>query len=266
MAATNLLLKSGVSIQEMNTVRKHLSQVKGGQLARLAHPALLISLILSDVVGRSPGRHSWDPLWGDPPPFKECQEVLDRYGLKDKLLMKSHLEEIKEMLRNTKPGEPIFSQTLSILVGTNMQALKAAANQAEKLGYTSLILSSLIEGDTTEAARFHTALAKEIVIRAVILWFDLLASFPGGETTVVVRGQGKGGRNQEFALAAALDLEGLKGVCLLCGGTDGTDDHRRRWGSDGGWRHGGPGAGERTRSKRVAFGGKQLIPFFPTPR
>ena len=226
MAATNLLLKSGVSIQEMNTVRKHLSQVKGGQLARLAHPATLISLILSDVVGDPLDVIASGPTVGDPTTYKECQEVLDRYALKDKLpaSVKSHLEEgIEGKVPETpKPGEPIFSQTLSILVGTNMQALKAAANQAEKLGYTSLILSSLIEGDTTEAARFHTALAKEIVMSGhpVVRPACLIS---GGETTVVVRGQGKGGRNQEFALAAALDLEGLQGVCLLCGGTDGTD-------------------------------------------
>jgi glycerate-2-kinase len=116
----------------------------------------LISLILSDVVGDPLDVIASGPTVGDPTTYKECQEVLDRYALKDKLpaSVKSHLEQgIEGKVPETpKPGEPIFSQTLSILVGTNMQALKAATNQAEKLGYTSLILSSLIEGDTTEAA------------------------------------------------------------------------------------------------------------------
>lgn len=226
MTATNLLLKSGASIQEMNTVRKHLSQVKGGQLARLAYPATLISLILSDVVGDPLDVIASGPTVGDPTTYKECQEIVDRYALQDTLpaSVRSHLEAgVKGKVPETpKPNEPIFSQTLSILVGTNMQALKAAAKQAEKLGYKSLILSSLIEGDTTEAAHFHAALAKEIVMSGhpVVRPACLIS---GGETTVVVRGKGKGGRNQEFALAAALELEGLEGVCLLCGGTDGTD-------------------------------------------
>jgi hydroxypyruvate reductase len=192
----------------------------------LAHPATLISLILSDVVGDPLDVIASGPTVGDPTTYKECQEVLDRYALKDTLpaSVKSHLEEgIEGKVPETpKPDEAIFSRNLSILVGTNMQALKAAAKQAEKLGYTSLILSSLIEGDTTEAARFHTALAKEIVMSGhpVVRPACLIS---GGETTVVVQGEGKGGRNQEFALVAALELEGLKGVCLLSGGTDGTD-------------------------------------------
>lgn len=226
MAATKLLLKSGASIHEMNTVRKHLSQVKGGQLARLAYPATLISLILSDVVGDRLDVIASGPTVGDPSTYKECQEIVNRYALQDRLpgSVKSHLEAgVKGKVQETpKPNEPIFSQTLSILVGTNMQALKAAARQAEKLGYTSLILSSLIEGDTTEAAHFHAALAREIVMSGhpVVRPACLIS---GGETTVVVRGNGKGGRNQEFSLVAAIELEGLQGVCLLCGGTDGTD-------------------------------------------
>ena len=226
MAATNLLLRSGASIQEMNTVRKHLSQVKGGKLARLAHPATLISLILSDVVGDPLDVIASGPTVGDPTTYKECQEVLDRYALQDKLptSVKSHLGAgIEGSIPETpKPNEAIFSRTLSILVGTNMQALKAAAKQAEKLGYTCLILSSLIEGDTTEAARFHTALAREIVMSGHPVRRPACL-ISGGETTGVVRGKGKGGRNQHFALEAALELEGLEGVCLLSGGTDGTD-------------------------------------------
>ncbi len=226
MATTDLLLKSGAAIQEMNTIRKHLSQVKGGQLARLTHPATLISLILSDVVGDPLDVIASGPTVGDPTTFQDCLEVLDRYALREALpaSVRSHLEAGKEgkVPETPTPDDPIFSQTTSVLVGTNLQALKAAAAEAEELGYASFILSSLIEGDTAEAARFHTALLREIV-RSGHPLPPPACLISGGETTVVVRGKGKGGRNQEFALAAALDLAGIEGVCLLCGGTDGTD-------------------------------------------
>jgi hydroxypyruvate reductase len=226
MATTDLLLKSGASIQEMNTIRKHLSQVKGGQLTRLAHPAILISLILSDVVGDPLDVIASGPTVGDPTEFQDCLEVVKRYGLEEKLpgSVKSHLKAglVREVSETPKPDDPIFSQTYTVLVGTNVQALKAAAIEAEKLGYSSLILSSMIEGDTTEAARFHTAIVREIVSSGHPLE-PPACLISGGETTVVVRGKGKGGRNQHFALEAALQLEGLEGVCLLSGGTDGTD-------------------------------------------
>ncbi len=166
------------------------------------------------------------PTVGDPTTFQDCLEVLDRYALREALpaSVRSHLEAGKEgkVPETPTPDDPIFSQTTSVLVGTNLQALKAAAAEAEELGYASFILSSLIEGDTAEAARFHTALLREIV-RSGHPLPPPACLISGGETTVVVRGKGKGGRNQEFALAAALDLAGIEGVCLLCGGTDGTD-------------------------------------------
>lgn len=226
MAATDLLLNSGASIQEMNTIRKHLSQIKGGQLTKLAHPATLVSLILSDVVGDPLDVIASGPTVGDPTTFQDCKAVLNRYSLREKLpaSVRSHLEAgIEGKVPETpKPDDPIFSQTSTVLVGTNLQALKAAANEADKIGYTTFILSSMIEGDTTEAARFHTALVKEIV-RSGHPVKRPACLISGGETTVVVRGKGKGGRNLEFALAAAAELEGLAGVCLLSGGTDGTD-------------------------------------------
>jgi hydroxypyruvate reductase len=226
MATTDLLLKSGASIQEMNAVRKHLSQVKGGQLARLAQPATLVSLILSDVVGDPMDVIASGPTVGDPTTFKHCIEVLNNYNLIEKLpgSVRSHLEAGVEgrVSETPKPGDPLFQKTTSVMVGTNLQALEAAAAEAKRLGYACLILSSLIEGDTGEAARFHTALAREIVRSGHPLPRPACL-ISGGETTVVVRGKGKGGRNQEFALTAALELEGLDGVCLLSGGTDGTD-------------------------------------------
>ena len=226
MAATDLLLRSGVSIQDMNAIRKHLSQVKGGQLTRLVHPATMVSLILSDVVGDPLDVIASGPTVGDPTTFQYCMEVLDKYNLTEELptSVRSHLKAGAEgrVLETPKPDNPIFKKTHSVLVGTNLQALEAAAAEAEKLGYTSLILSSMIEGDTGEAARFHTALAREIVRSGHPLPRPACL-ISGGETTVVVRGGGKGGRNQEFALVAALGLVGVEGVCLLSGGTDGTD-------------------------------------------
>ncbi len=226
MTATNLLLKSGVPIQEMNAVRKHLSQVKGGQLARLVYPAMLVSFILSDVVGDPLDVIASGPTVGDPSTFEHCAEILDRYGLWQDLptSVSLHLQEGVEgrVPETPKPDDPVFANTHAILVGTNLQALEAAATAAEELGYSSLILSSMIEGDTGEAARFHTALAREIVRSGHPLPRPACL-ISGGETTVVVRGQGKGGRNQEFALVAAIGLDGVEGVCLLCGGTDGTD-------------------------------------------
>ncbi len=226
MATTDLLLKSGTSIQEMNTIRKHLSQVKGGQLARLAHPATLISLILSDVVGDPLDVIASGPTVGDPTEFQDCLEIINRYNLEEKLpgSVKSHLKAglVGEVSETPKPDDPIFSQTYTVLVGTNLQALEAAVLEAERLGYSSLILSSMIEGDTTEAARFHTAIVREIVSSGHPLE-PPACLISGGETTVVIRGRGKGGRNQHFALEAALELEGLEKVCLLSGGTDGTD-------------------------------------------
>jgi glycerate 2-kinase len=226
MATTNLLLKSGASIEEMNTIRKHLSQIKGGQLARLASPATLVTLVLSDVVGDHLNVIASGPTVGDPSTFQDCRAVLDRYSLREKLptSVRSHLEAgIEGRVPETpKPNDPIFYNSYTTLVGNNMQALKAAAEKAQMLGYHTLILSSMIEGDTSEAAGFHSALVKEIVQSGHPI-APPACLISGGETTVVVRGKGKGGRNLEFSLAAALELEGLAGVCLLSGGTDGTD-------------------------------------------
>ena len=226
MATTNLLLRSGASIQEMNAIRKHLSQVKGGQLARLAYPATLVSLILSDVVGDPLDVIASGPTVADPTTFQECVEIVDRYELRKELpeAVFSYLEEgvAGSVSETVKQGDPIFRATSTILVGTNLQALEAAAAEADRLGYACLVLSSMIEGDTAAAARFHTALAREIVNSGHPLKRPACL-ISGGETTVVVRGMGKGGRNQEFALEAALELEGIGGVCLLSGGTDGTD-------------------------------------------
>jgi hydroxypyruvate reductase len=226
MKTTDLLLKSGAAIQEMNAIRKHLSQVKGGQLARLLHPASVVSLILSDVVGDPLDVIASGPTVGDPSTFKHCAGVLDRYHLWEDLptSVRLHLKAGVEgrIPETPKADDPIFERTHTVLVGTNLQALEAAAGEAQRIGYSSIILSSMIQGDTGEAARFHAALTREIVSSGHPLP-PPACLISGGETTVVVRGKGKGGRNQEFSLVAALELAGLESVSLLCGGTDGTD-------------------------------------------
>ena len=226
MVTTDLLLKSGATIQEMNTIRKHLSQIKGGRLARLAHPATLVSLVLSDVVGDPLDVIASGPTVGDPSTFRDCTAVLERYSLREKVppSVRSYLDAGAkgEVAETPKPDDIVFLDTYTALVGNNLQALKAASEEAHMLGYNTLILSSMIEGDTTEAAGFHTALIKEIV-RSGHPVGPPACLISGGETTVVVKGKGKGGRNQEFCLAAALELEGLTGVFILSGGTDGTD-------------------------------------------
>lgn len=223
---TKQLLEIGATIHEINAVRKHISQIKGGQLARLVYPSTLISLILSDVIGDNLDSIASGPTVPDSSTFNDCLHILDKYNIKRKIppAVLEHLErgvrgEIKE---TPKADDPAFKKTQNVIIGSNILAVKAAREKAQELKYHSLILSSFIEGEAKEVARVHTALAKEI----------LSSGFPvprpacvisGGETTVTIRGKGLGGRNQEFVLAAAIDIDGLEDVVILSGGTDGTD-------------------------------------------
>ncbi len=225
-AATQALLDAGASIHEMNALRKHLSRVKGGQLARMAYPATMVSLVLSDVVGDDPDTIASGPTVPDGTTYATCLEAVDRFRIRSKLPepVLEHLEAGVEGGRPETPkaGDPAFARTHYVLVGHNALALRAAAEAAQFRGYRPLILSSRIEGETREAARMHAAIASECRVTghpipppACIL--------SGGETTVTIRGPGKGGRNQEFALAAGIDLSGIPGVVLMSVGTDGTD-------------------------------------------
>lgn len=222
----SVLLQCGASIHEINTIRKHLSRIKGGRLAKAAHPARLVALILSDVVGDDLDVIASGPTVPDPSTFSDCMEILSKYHLEDRLpssvttlLRKGHSRQVPE---TPKPGDPAFEKTTNIIIGNNSNALLAAKTAAEDMGYHTLILSSGIQGDTREAARFHAAIAREIRSSqhpipppACIL--------SGGETTVQVTGTGKGGRNQEFVLQAALDIAGAGPIVVLSAGTDGTD-------------------------------------------
>lgn len=223
---TKILLDAGANIHEINTLRKHLSQVKGGRLAKFAHPATLISLILSDVIGDDLDSIASGPTVPDHSTYEDCLHILDKYQIFQRIpsaaaeiLQKGAAGEIEE---TPKPGNPVFRQTQNLIIGSNIQAIRASAKKAEELGYNTLILSTFVEGETREVARVHTAIAREILSSGNPV--DRPACvLSGGETTVTVRGKGKGGRNQEFSLAASLDIDKLENVVVLCAGTDGTD-------------------------------------------
>lgn len=211
---TQQMLAAGANIHEMNAVRKHLSRIKGGGLVRLAGEARVLTLILSDVIGDDLSTIGSGPTVPDPTTWDTVDEILARYKLR--------LPEGIARVETPKPGDPAFRRVTNIIVGSNTQSVDAAAAAAKKLGYRPLVLSTVMEGEAREAARFHVAVARE-VIRARRPVASPACLLSGGEPTVTIRGSGQGGRNQEFALAAALDLQSLPGVLVFSAGTDGTD-------------------------------------------
>ncbi len=223
---TQMLLGCGASIQEINAVRKHLSQVKGGQLARAAAPAPVVNLMLSDVVGDDLDTIASGPFVPDRSTFQDVALILERYDLVKRIpvVVREYVERgVKGQAPETpKPGAPEFQRVINLIVGSNYKALLAAADEAKKAGYRPLILSSYVTGETREVARVHAALAKEIRASGHPVR-PPACLISGGETTVTLKGNGKGGRNQEFALAAAIELDGIKDVLLFSAGTDGTD-------------------------------------------
>jgi hydroxypyruvate reductase len=223
---TQSLLDCGADIHEINTIRKHISQFKGGGLARLAYPSTILSFILSDVVGDPLDVIVSGPTVPDPSTFEEAWEVLKKYGLIDRIpaSIRNTLWAGKEgtLEETPKYGDIIFEKVHHYLIGSNILALRAAEKKASSLGLHTMILSSSIVGETREVARFHVAIGKEVISsgKPVPRPACILS---GGETTVTMKGHGRGGRNQEFALAGALEINGLEKMVLLSGGTDGTD-------------------------------------------
>ena len=225
-AITRLLLHCGAVIGEINAVRKHISSIKGGQLARLAFPATVISLLLSDVIGDSLDVIGSGPTVADASTFADAQTVLRKYGI-DRKAPAAVRERIErgvggEIPETPKPGDPALSRTQNLVVGSNILAVTAAAAKARELGLRTMVLSTFIEGETRDVARMHAAIARQARVYGQPVRGPACI-ITGGETTVTIRGDGKGGRNQEFALAAAIDLDGLDDVLILSGGTDGTD-------------------------------------------
>lgn len=225
-ATTDALLTSGATINELNAVRKHLSAVKGGQLARRVAPARLVTLIVSDVVGDPLDVIASGPTVPDPTTFAEAWDVLVRFGLLDRVppAVRLYLQEGVAGGRpeTPKPGDPIFAGVHNVIVASNRQAAEAAARRATELGYHAVVLTTFLEGEAREVGTVLAALARELAT------FDRPLPRPaclvcGGETTVTVRGNGIGGRNQEIALSAALRLEGLPNVVVATLATDGGD-------------------------------------------
>ena len=224
--ASAKLLECGATIDEINTVRKHLSSVKGGQLAKAAYPSTLITLMLSDVVGDPMDIIASGPTVPDESTFEDAYKIIQKYSLEEKILNSVYqflrsgkMGKIKETPEN---GNKIFDNTQNVIVGSNKIALHTAEEKAKDLGYNTIVLSSMIQGESKEAAKFFAAIAKE-VSRTGTPVPKPACIIAGGETTVTIKGKGKGGRNQEFALSAAMEIEGCNGVVILSAGTDGTD-------------------------------------------
>ena len=225
-ALTRQLLACGANINDVNAVRKHLSRLKGGQLARLAQPAQLIALILSDVIGDPLDTIASGPTAPDATTFAEALAVLRRYGIEERVP-----GNVLEYLRagaagnspeTPKPGDAMFSRVANLIVANNGAAVEGCGRKATELGYHPLVLSTRTEGEAREVARSHVAVARKVLRhgRPVAPPACIISS---GETTVTVRGDGLGGRNQEFALASALAVSGTDGIAILAAGTDGTD-------------------------------------------
>ena len=206
---TRQLLACGANIHEINTVRKHLSAIKGGQLAAMAEPAQVITLILSDVIGDNLDVIGSGPTAPDCSTVADAIAVLTKFGIQTAAARAFH-------------ETPKYSNAENIVIGSNRQAMAAAAGKARDLGFHTLLLASTIEGETRDVARLHAAIAREIRTSGNPVPIPACV-ISGGETTVTLRGSGKGGRNQEFALAAAIDIAGMKDSVILSAGTDGTD-------------------------------------------
>ena len=225
-AATKNLLACGATIHEINAIRKHLSRAKGGQLARAACPAGVLSLILSDVVGDDLDVIGSGPTVPDRSSFQDALEILQRYGIWERTpdAVRDRLAQgaAGVLAETPKPGDPAFRAGAQVLVGSCLGALTAAARAAERMGYRPIILSSKVEGEAREVAKAFAAIGKEIRDSGHPL-APPACLLMGGETTVTLQGDGRGGRNQEFVLAGAIALDGAQGLVLLAGGTDGTD-------------------------------------------
>ncbi|MFQ6071073.1 MAG: glycerate kinase, partial [Candidatus Aminicenantales bacterium] len=223
---TRLLLRSGVKIQEMNAIRKHLSGVKGGRLSKLAFPSTLISLVLSDVIGDELEFIASGPTVPDSSTFRDCLDVIERYSIRNRvpssvldLLERGLKGEVEE---TPKKGDPAFERTQNVIIGNNRVAIQGAVKKASELGYNTLFFSAEVQGEAREAAITHSVLAARILFSGKPVERPACV-VSGGETTVTVKGKGRGGRNQEFVLAASMGIDGLDNVVILSAGTDGTD-------------------------------------------
>lgn len=222
---SRLLMEAGADIHQLNTVRKHLSQIKGGRLAALAHPARLITLAISDVPGDRPDVIASGPAYPDPTTFQDALAVLGQLGITARVPapVRERLERgaAGAVAETPKPDDPIFSSVTTVVAARNLDALQAAARAARHRGVKVRILEDPVCGEARQAGYGLAQLA--MAERERLAPGERLCLMSGGETTVRVTGKGKGGRNQELALAFALAIEGKQGITLLSAGTDGID-------------------------------------------
>lgn len=220
ISVNRALLRSGANIAEMNCVRKHLSAVKGGRLAAAAAPARLVTLAISDVPGDDLAVIASGPTVPDPTTFAEARDILARYGVSPPAPVAAFLAAAAE--ETPKPGDPRLANCRTVLIAAPQASLEAAAAVARRAGVTPVILGDAIEGESREVAIVHAGIARQVARHgqpagapAVLL--------SGGETTVTVRGNGRGGRNAEFALGLAIALDGAAGISAIACDTDGID-------------------------------------------
>jgi glycerate 2-kinase len=223
---TQLLLTSGARIDEINAVRKHLSDFKGGRLAEKLYPATVVSLIISDVVGDRLDSIASGPTVPDSTTYSDAYNVLNERGLWHKIprSVRNHIMEGKKgrFPETPKEGSKIFKRVHNFLIGTNKESCRAAARVLERRGYRTLILSTRIQGEAREVGKVVSSIASSINENQLPI-NPPAAIVVGGETTVTVHGKGRGGRNQELILSAALSIRGLPGILISSIGTDGMD-------------------------------------------
>ncbi|WP_374655851.1 glycerate kinase [Dongia sp.] len=218
-AVNKALLKSGANIAEMNCVRKHLSAIKGGRLAAAAHPAKVVTLLISDVPGDDPSVIGSGPTVADPSTREDAIAVFAKYGIGMPAAVRAHLE--NPACETPKPGDARLANSETRMLGTPQNALDAAAKVAEAAGFRPLILGDL-EGEARDVALVHAGIARQIAKHGQPAPAPV-ALISGGETTVTVRGKGRGGRNAEFLLALAVALNGQPGIHAAAGDSDGID-------------------------------------------
>jgi len=215
-ATTRALLRSGANISEINCVRKHLSRIKGGRLARHAYPARLVTLAISDVPGDDPAVIGSGPTVPDPTTLADARAIVGKYRLDLPAAVTRALNDPKN--ESPKPGEAIFAGSTYKILARPADALAAAEKRAQAAGYEPIVLGDRLQGEARDVAADHARLARELATAR-----RRVAILSGGELTVTLRGQGRGGPNQEYALALAIALDGAAGVAALAADTDGTD-------------------------------------------
>ncbi len=224
-AVTRALLRSGATIGEMNCLRKHLSAIKGGRLGVAAAPAKLVTLSISDVPGDDPAVIGSGPTVPDPSTFAEARAILAKYGIAPPASVRTHLEAARE--ESAKPGDPRLAGTEYRLIATPQASLDAAAALAREMGLSPIVLSDAIEGEAKDVALVHAAIARQVKAGRFLAGDKAIQApaviLSGGETTVTVKGQGRGGRNAEFLLALGLALGGEPGIHAIACDTDGVD-------------------------------------------